>query len=54
LTLAEDAVPGVSGVIVQRADKRVRCDNTLQRLFERRRHEMRLLIAQDLFEGKEL
>ncbi len=44
----------MSGVIVQRVDKHVRCDHTLQRLFERRKHEMRLLIAQNLFEGMEL
>ncbi|GAK55006.1 V-type ATP synthase subunit E [Candidatus Vecturithrix granuli] len=54
VTLAEDALSEMTGVIVQRVDKRVRCDNTLQRLFERRKHELRLLIAQDLFEGMEL
>ena len=54
VTLAEANLPEISGAIVQRADKRVRCDNTLQRIFERRKHEMRLLIARDLFEGREL
>ena len=54
VTLAEESLPEISGVIVQRVDKRVRCDNTLQRIFERRKNEMRLLIAQDLFEGREL
>jgi vacuolar-type H+-ATPase subunit E/Vma4 len=54
VTLAEETLSEMSGVIVQRVDKHVRCDHTLQRLFERRKHEMRLLIAQDLFEGMEL
>lgn len=54
VTLADDALQDVSGVIVQRADKRVRCDNTFQRIFQRRKNEMRLLIAQELFEGREL
>lgn len=55
VTLAEEVLSeDMSGVIVQRVDQRVRCDHTLQRLSERRKHEMRLLIAQDLFEGMEL
>ena len=50
--LAERSESGISGVIIQRADKRVQCDNTLQAIYRRKEEELRLMIAQQLFEGQ--
>lgn len=50
--LSERSEPGISGVIIQRADKRVQCDNTLQAIYRRKEEELRLMIAQQLFEGQ--
>ena len=51
LRLAEPIEPAMSGVIVRQADKRAQYDNSLQAVFRRQEHEMRMLIAQNLFEG---
>jgi len=50
--LSERSESGISGVIIQRADKRVQCDNTLQAIYRRKEEELRLMIAQQLFEGQ--
>lgn len=49
LVLSEHSEPEMVGAIVQRADKRVRCDNSLQGILQRRDDEIRLLIAKNLF-----
>ena len=49
LKLSERSFPGITGAIIQRADQRVRCDNSLQSILQRRNNEMRLLIAENLF-----
>ena len=49
VTFSEKQKPGITGVMVERTDKRVVCDNTLSTIFQRQKDEMRVLIAQDLF-----
>lgn len=53
LRLSEQSQSDITGAIVRRTDKRVMCDNSFQRVLERREDEIRLLIAQDLFEEVE-
>ena len=49
LSLAEISESEMTGVIIQRADKRVRCDNSLLGILQRQEHVIRLEIAQRLF-----
>lgn len=49
IMLSEQAQAGIVGTIIQRADKRVLCDNSFQAILQRRQNELRLLIAQELF-----
>ncbi len=51
LRVSDRSEPGIAGVIIQRADKRVQCDNTLQAIYRRQDEDLRLMIAQQLFEG---
>ena len=51
VTLATQSQAGITGAIVQRADQRVLCDNSLQAILQRQQHEIRLLVAQELFAG---
>ncbi|PIE33387.1 hypothetical protein CSA56_11955 [candidate division KSB3 bacterium] len=51
LALADQSEPDITGVIVQRADKRVRCDNSLQGILLRQEDTLRLEIAKRLFEA---
>ncbi len=47
--LSEQSQEGITGVIIQRTDKRVMCDNSFQAILHRQQDELRLLIAQELF-----
>ncbi len=49
VTLSDKPNSEMTGVIVQRTDKRVVCDNRLSAVFQRRKEELRVIIAQDLF-----
>jgi V/A-type H+-transporting ATPase subunit E len=49
IVLSEQAQAEITGAIIQRTDKRVRCDNSFQAILQRRQNELRLLIAQELF-----
>ena len=49
LVLSADSVPGITGVIIQREDGRVQCDNSLQGLLQQREDEIRRVIANTLF-----
>ncbi|MBD3307117.1 hypothetical protein GF339_11885 [candidate division KSB3 bacterium] len=53
LTLSDNSQSGITGVIIQRADGRVRYDNSLQGILHRQKDRIRLLIAQELFEESE-
>ncbi len=53
LSLSEESEPEMTGVIVRRADKRVRYDNSLQGILQRQENVVRLEIAQRLFEEHE-
>jgi len=47
--LSEQSQAGITGAIIQRADKRVMCDNSFTTILQRQQDELRLLIAQELF-----
>ena len=49
VTLSEQSQAGMTGAIIQRTDKRVMCNNSLQAILQRERNTIRLLIAQELF-----
>lgn len=49
LALSSESVPGITGAIIQRADGRVQCDNSLQGILQQQEHESRLVIANTLF-----
>jgi vacuolar-type H+-ATPase subunit E/Vma4 len=49
ITRSEQSQTGITGAIIQRADKRVLCDNSFQAILQRQQNELRLLIAEELF-----
>jgi vacuolar-type H+-ATPase subunit E/Vma4 len=53
IILSEQSQTGITGAIIQRADKRVMCDNSFQAILQRQQNELRLLIAEELFGGIE-
>jgi vacuolar-type H+-ATPase subunit E/Vma4 len=49
ITLSKQSQTEITGAIIQRADKRVMCDNSFQAILQRQQNELRLLIAEGLF-----
>ena len=49
LALSDKSIPGITGAIIQRADGRVQCDNSLQGILQQREDEIRRVIAKSLF-----
>ncbi len=52
LRVSDLSESGISGVIIRRTDNRAQCDNTLQAIYRRQEHELRLIIAQQLFDDQ--
>lgn len=48
VTLSAQTQPGITGAIVRRTDRRVRCDNSLQAILEREQIDIRRLILEHL------
>ena len=49
VALDEKSREGVVGAIIQRVDRRVSCDNSFQAIMQREQHDIRLVIATELF-----
>jgi len=53
VNLSQQSQDGMTGAIIQRADQRVRCDNSFEAILHREQQDIRLLIAQELLEEHE-